>query len=1056
MENIQKMEKANASIARRERRAIIEEKRKKARISNEVHTGSQKECRNPLQTINLNSDTSSSGKENNIYWKNGDTSIQTSIRLEGTVNNEPNLGFPVERNLASKTPDSRDDAKNARRERALKLAGKRQTIHKKSAGGRRDSSIIELDLSSITSTQEVSQSTNPDIGKMNNMEVNSFRCSNEFSVEQRKFIRGPTTSPPAVGSNTRTLQAGKGPEYLSIGDPMHQCEYCNALFWYDERTNKHYKATEPKYTNCCKGGQVQIPHLQDAPKELYNLLYEDSPKSKHFRDNIRAYNNMFQFTSMGAKIDRSINRSKGPATFILCGENYHLMGSLIPPEGNVAKFAQLYVYDTQNEIQNRMNIFSRAENQLIHEDIVKDLKKMLDEHNVLVKAFRMVRESMRVDSRNSVKLRLLGKRGKDGRRYNLPSTNEIAALIVGDFDIDKNDRDIVIETQTGKLQRINQLNPAYLGLQYPLLFPYGEDGFKEDISLSKPTSNDGKGRQHMSMREFFAFRIQERLADGSPLLYSRRLFQQFLVDAYSMIESSRLNYIRHNQDKFRCEMYKQIKDAVLNGETTPSCKGKRIILPSSFTGGPRYMIQNYQDAMAICKVVGYPDLFITFTCNPKWPELEDFFDNRELRAEDRPDMVCRAFKVKLDCLIKDIKANRIFGRVSADDKYPTGEEIDQIISAEIPDREKDPVYFDAVEKHMMHGPCGNFRKQSPCMENGKCIRHFPKIFVDETTVDEDGYPLYRRRDDGRIINKSGVDLDNCYVVPHNRFLLLRYGAHINVEWCNQSRSIKYLFKYVNKGNDRVTTAFYKSVGEDVESDEIDEISMYYDCRYISPCEAVWRIFGYSIHYRDPSVVRLGFHLPDEQNVIFKDHDNLDEVAREASVKESMFLGWFEANKEYREARSLTFAELPTKFVWKAQERIWVPRKSHAVIGRIFFVPPGSGEIYYLRLLLNLVKGPTCYEDIRTVDGTVYSTFRDACYARGLLDDDREYIDAIQEANNWGSGEYLRKLFATLLFSNSMTRPEYVWDNTWHILSDDILHRQKRILDNPGILKLIYP
>ncbi|XP_057725620.1 uncharacterized protein LOC130941219 [Arachis stenosperma] len=434
MENIQKMEKANASIARRERRAIIEEKRKKARISNEVHTGSQKECRNPLQTINLNSDTSSSGeihtylknkrkvdvsnlydnirtptkkimgptisrdselnhmmgtplsrKENNIYWKNGDTSIQTSIRLEGTVNNEPNLGFPVERNLARKTPDSRDDAKNARRERALKLAGKRQTIHKKSAGGRRDSSIIELDLSSITSTQEVSldQSTNPDIGKMNNMEVNSFRCSNEFSVEQKKFIRGPTTSPPAVGSNTRTLQAGKGPEYLSIGDPMHQCEYCNALFWYDERTNKHYKATEPKYTNCCKGGQVQIPHLQDAPKELYNLLYEDSPKSKHFRDNIRAYNNMFQFTSMGAKIDRSINRSKGPATFILCGENYHLMGSLIPPEGNVAKFAQLYVYDTQNEIQNRMNIFSRAENQLIHEDIVKDLKKMLDEHNVL-------------------------------------------------------------------------------------------------------------------------------------------------------------------------------------------------------------------------------------------------------------------------------------------------------------------------------------------------------------------------------------------------------------------------------------------------------------------------------------------------------------------------------------------------------------------------------------------------------------------------------------------------------------------------------------------------
>ncbi|XP_025669993.1 uncharacterized protein [Arachis hypogaea] len=247
-----------------------------------------------------------------------------------------------------------------------------------------------------------------------------------------------------------------------------------------------------------------------------------------------------------------------------------------------------------------------------------------------------------------------------------------------------------------------------------------------------------------------------------------------------------------------------------------------------------------------------------------------------------------------------------------------------------------------------------------------------------------------------------------------RFLLLRYGAHINVEWCNQSRSIKYLFKYVNKGNDRVTATFYKTANGNAEEDEVDEVSMYYDCRYISPCEAAWRIFGYNIHYRDPSVIRLGFHLPNEQPVIFKDHENLDEVARQASTKESMFLGWFEANKEYQEARSLTYAEFPTK------------------------------------LLLNFVRGPISYEEIRTVDDVLYETFRDACYARGLLDDDKEYIDAIEEASSWGSGDYLRKLFATLLFSNSMARPEHVWENTWTLLFDDILHRQRRILDNPDL------
>ncbi|KAL1368710.1 hypothetical protein AAHE18_02G141900 [Arachis hypogaea] len=352
-------------------------------------------------------------------------------------------------------------------------------------------------------------------------------------------------------------------------------------------------------------------------------------------------------------------------------------------------------------------------------------------------------------------------------------------------------------------------------------------------------------------------------------------------------------------------------------------------------------------------------------------------------------------------------------------------------------------------KHMMHGPCGLAKKDSPCMEDGKCIRHFPKRFVENTTIDEDSYPVYRRRDDGKTIMKSGIDLDNRYVVPHNRYLLMRYGAHINVEWCNQSRSIKYLFKYVNKGHDHVTASFYKSATEDADKDEHDEVSMYYNCRYISPCEAAWRIFEYNVHYRDPSVVRLGFHLPNEQPVIFRDDENLEDVARKASVKESMFLEWFEANKSYPEARSLTYAEFPTKFIWKAKERKWSPRKSHAVIGRIFFVPPRSGENYYLRLLLNYAKGPKSYEEIRTIDGVLHSSFRDACYARGLLDDDKEYVDAIKEASHWGSGVYLRKLFAILLFSNSMERPEHVWEKIWHLLSDDILQKQRRIMKNPG-------
>ena len=114
------------------------------------------------------------------------------------------------------------------------------------------------------------------------------------------------------------------------------------------------------------------------------------------------------------------------------------------------------------------------------------------------------------------------------------------------------------------------------------------------------------------------------------------------------------------------------------------------------------------------------------------------------------------------------------------------------------------------------------------------------------------------------------------------------------------------------------------------------------------------------------------------------------------------------------------------------------------------VSPNLEEAYFLRILLNKVKGPRSFEEIRTVNGEEYLSFRDACYALGLLDDDKEYIDAIKEASHSGSGFYLRFLFATLLMCNSMSKPEVVWENTWEYLSDGILYNQRQKLKSPGI------
>ena len=230
------------------------------------------------------------------------------------------------------------------------------------------------------------------------------------------------------------------------------------------------------------------------------------------------------------------------------------------------------------------------------------------------------------------------------------------------------------------------------------------------------------------------------------------------------------------------------------------------------------------------------------------------------------------------------------------EKHKSRNDIDKIISAEILDKESNSRLYEAVKNYMMHGPCGAAKPNSPCMHVDRCSKYFPKFFSDETTIDEDGYPLYKRRDDKRTIEIGGTPLDNKFVVPYNAELLLRYDSHINVVWCNQNRAIKYLFKYINKGNDRITKFFYQGDNNGENGEMMDEINMYYSCRYVSPCEAVWRIFGFPITHREPAVERLSLHLPGEQSVIFTDDDPIDDIVKRCDADNYMFLQWMKDNK----------------------------------------------------------------------------------------------------------------------------------------------------------------
>ncbi|KAL8479109.1 hypothetical protein ACS0TY_030849 [Phlomoides rotata] len=181
----------------------------------------------------------------------------------------------------------------------------------------------------------------------------------------------------------------------------------------------------------------------------------------------------------------------------------------------------------------------------LDQQIVEDLRVMVDEFNPFAMKFRNVKERIEIGDGSSFEMRLIEKRTGDGITHNLPTASEVEALIPGDIDKNMEKRDVVVQLRDGFLQRISELHPCYVPLQYPLLFSYGEDGYRLGIVHSDAESTARK-RMRLRMREFFAFRIHERLGEANTIFYSKRLFQQFLVYSFTMIESERMCYVRNN------------------------------------------------------------------------------------------------------------------------------------------------------------------------------------------------------------------------------------------------------------------------------------------------------------------------------------------------------------------------------------------------------------------------------------------------------------------------------------------------------------------------------
>ncbi|GJR59128.1 ATP-dependent DNA helicase PIF1-like protein [Tanacetum coccineum] len=338
------------------------------------------------------------------------------------------------------------------------------------------------------------------------------------------------TSIPRATTKCKSINASKGVAFTSrgakvsyhnIGAPSYQCVHYNARMWYEYRNNKGNRSVNPSFSLCCQEGKIQLPKFNSMPQPLHNLLNYNDPATTRFRDQIRVYNGMFSFTSFGARIDHSINNGRGVYTFRVNGQSYHRIGSLLPKEGT--------------------------------------------QPSLVAKAFRMARDWCHSHGSINVELHLLSERTK-ARQYNKTTIAEVAALITNDFGDEIPSRDIIVNKLHSGPKRISELHPAYMALQYPLLFPYGEDDFHDKICYYTNKGAQKTNRGFVTMKDYYS-------------------------------------YIIHQRD-----------DQVTRGDTNAAGLGQRIVLPGTFVGGPRYMMQNYQDAMALCtkqlQIICYMDLAI--------------------------------------------------------------------------------------------------------------------------------------------------------------------------------------------------------------------------------------------------------------------------------------------------------------------------------------------------------------------------------------------------------------------------------------------------------------
>uniref|UniRef100_A0A183BU64 ATP-dependent DNA helicase n=1 Tax=Globodera pallida TaxID=36090 RepID=A0A183BU64_GLOPA len=561
------------------------------------------------------------------------------------------------------------------------------------------------------------------------------------------------------------------------------------------------------------------------------------------------------------------------------------------------------------------------------------------------------------------------------------------------------------------------------------------------------------------------------------LWWARRLAEFFVCLLNNRIDRDKFANIKKNQPEQRSMLpahlvrhFEREAQKQLDQQGQPlgdrAQLGRIFLAPRTLRGSRAYYQLQFADAMAICRQLGAPHLLITFTMNSAAKEFDTMLWEGQ-RWYNRPDISDRLFIDKSKEFLKDIVQRQVMGPVKAWFYSVEHQErglphihlclilnfarmqmsmedyIDDYISAEIPElpHDGDNSHAAKLQRLFRRFILDNmYHTCSPryCLVDGKCTKHFPRPFAEQTVIDDRIVGVqYRRRppaqsESERLKNPERFACavngkDNRFVVPHNRFLALKYRSHINVEWIQGDACIKYVLKYVMKG---CQLAFVQIVSDTtattagtvvVNYDEFRQIRM---ARYQTPNEALLSIWGNKIVRKSHQVQHQRFHLPGQNRIVVtigREEERADEERERIEAEQDQqtpLTAYFTLNTTIGPAlaQEHTFLTMCNAYWYDRQANQWKQRaqqrKNH--LAMLEAASAGNPEHQALRMLLLHVRGPTGWDVLYAG----HATFVEAARAMGLLEDSSIWVNTILEALS-GLPTFRRRLnWTAVLFANT--------------------------------------